>query len=245
MKYKCIKAILFDSGRVLNKPVSGHWFISPKFFEYVDEEIFTSIEKNKVSYAFQKANEYIGMQKIILNKECEYNHFVEFYNIFSQNLPELKLEYNNVELLAKDLVYNAEKYEFYDDALEILPSLKMDYKLAIVSDAWPSIVDVYEKNKLGGYFDCFVVSSFLGVSKPDSKMYQTALDELNVSSHEAIFVDDNFKNIEGAMALGINSILLCRDKQEYYWYKAQSLGKDYIVINDLRKIREVLKWRNK
>ena len=101
MKYKCIKAILFDSGRVLNKPVSGHWFISPKYFEYVDEEIFTSIEKNKVSYAFQKANEYIGMQKIILNKECEYNHFVEFYNIFSQNLPELKLEYNDVELLAK------------------------------------------------------------------------------------------------------------------------------------------------
>lgn len=26
-----IKAILLDSGRVLNGPVTGHWFITPKF----------------------------------------------------------------------------------------------------------------------------------------------------------------------------------------------------------------------
>lgn len=31
-----IKAILFDSGRVLNQSSTGHWFISPRFFEYVD-----------------------------------------------------------------------------------------------------------------------------------------------------------------------------------------------------------------
>lgn len=35
-----IKAILFDSGRVLNKPVTGHWFITPNFFSFVDENKF-------------------------------------------------------------------------------------------------------------------------------------------------------------------------------------------------------------
>ena len=26
-----IKSILFDSGMVLNRPLTGHWFISPNF----------------------------------------------------------------------------------------------------------------------------------------------------------------------------------------------------------------------
>jgi hypothetical protein len=34
-----------------------------------------------------------------------------------------------------DLVYNMNKYIFFDDALRILPELKLKYKLAIVSDA--------------------------------------------------------------------------------------------------------------
>jgi putative hydrolase of the HAD superfamily len=35
-----VKAILIDSGRVLNRPATGHWFITPKFFEHVDKKIF-------------------------------------------------------------------------------------------------------------------------------------------------------------------------------------------------------------
>lgn len=27
-----VKAILFDSGRVLNKPATGHWFMTSNFF---------------------------------------------------------------------------------------------------------------------------------------------------------------------------------------------------------------------
>ena len=44
-----IKGILFDSGRVLNEPSTGNWFISPKFFEYVDRKKYISIKKEKVN----------------------------------------------------------------------------------------------------------------------------------------------------------------------------------------------------
>ncbi len=40
MKLNKMEAILFDSGRVLNESSSGHWFISPKFFDFVDKEVF-------------------------------------------------------------------------------------------------------------------------------------------------------------------------------------------------------------
>jgi len=207
-----IKAILFDSGKVLNRSSTGHWFISPNFFQYVDKEKFEHIDKKKIANAFKKAQEYMDEQKIILNQEMEYKHFIEFYKIFLENVSELDMGYEEAEMLAEDLVYNNEKYVFYDDAIEVLPKLKDNYKLGIVSDAWPSLKNVYVNAKLDGYFECFVISSVLGVTKPDAKMYQTALDELNVLPKEAIFVDDNLKNVVGAMNLGICGVLLCRNK---------------------------------
>ncbi len=41
-----IKAILFDSGRVLNMSSTGHWFIPPNFYKYVNKEEFLSIDKD-------------------------------------------------------------------------------------------------------------------------------------------------------------------------------------------------------
>ena len=82
------------------------------------------------------------------------------------------------------------------------------------------------------YFDSIVISSFLGTSKPDSKMYNTALQELNIKPEEAIFIDDSLKNCMGAMAVGINTVLLCRNKQAYISEKIKSISKGYKVIND-------------
>ena len=236
IKLKNIKAVLFDSGRVLNGPVTGHWFITPNFWEYVDKSIFDSIDKNKIASAFAEADKYIVDQKLMTNKDEEYQHFIKFYEIFSSQLPELKLTADAIKNIAKDLVFNPEKYAFYDDALEVVPKLKNKYKLAIVSDAWPSLLDVYNENHMTSYFDSIVISSFLGTSKPDSKMYNTALQELNIKPEEAIFIDDSLKNCMGAMEVGINTVLLCRNKQAHITEKIKSIGKGYKVIKDLKQL---------
>ena len=132
-----IKAILFDSGKVLNFPASGHWFISPKFYEYINKETFNKIAQEKITNAFKRANEYINSQSKIKTQNEELEHFLIFYNI-SSCIPELSLSQEEIILLAKDLVYNPEKYIFYDDALNVIPKLHKKYKLGIVSDAWPS-----------------------------------------------------------------------------------------------------------
>lgn len=233
-----IKAILFDSGRVLNQSSTGHWFISPRFFEYVNSEIYNSIEREKINGAFRKAGEYINSQNLIKTKEEEYIHFEKFYKIFSDILPELELKEIQIKALAMDLVYNSDKYRFFDDALKVIPELKLKYRLAIVSDAWPSLKDVYEKNELYNYFDSFVISSILGITKPNEKMYLKAIEELGILPEEAIFIDDNLINCKGAMKLGIKGILLCRNKFQYCIYKLFSLGKGYKVINNLNQLKD-------
>lgn len=234
-----IKGILFDSGRVLNESSTGHWFISPKFFEYVDEKKYNEIDKEKINTAFNNAAKHISCKSLIKSKEDEYIHFYKYYKIFSQSLPELALKEKEIKGLATDLVYNMDKYVFFEDALKIIPELKLKYKLAVVSDAWPSLKDVYVNKGLYKYFDSFVISSILGVSKPNEKMYLTALDELKLLPQETVFIDDNLSNCKGAMKLGITGILLCRNKLKYYTYKLFSLGKGYKVINSLEQLKDI------
>ena len=237
---KNIKAILFDSGRVLNGPVTGHWFITPNFWKYVNKTAFDSLDKSKISCAFAEADKYIVSQKTMTTKDEEYQHFIRFYEIFSSQLPELQLTTEAIENIADDLVFNPKKYVFYDDALSVIPELKNKYKLAVVSDAWPSLLDVYEENNMTSCFDSIVISSFIGTSKPDSKMYITALQTLNLKPEESIFVDDSLKNCMGALAVGINAVLLCRNKQTYITEKIKSIGKGYKVINDLKQLCKIL-----
>lgn len=233
MKIKGIKAILFDSGRVLNYPASGNWFVTPKFFEYVNENVFNEIDDMDKYKAFKNGLNYIDENRTIKTRDEEYYHFVKFYEIFSKELPMLNLSHDKIESLAKDLVYNNNKYTFYDDGLEILPKLYNLYKLGIVSDAWPSLVNVYEEASLKHYFSTFIVSSIHGILKPDSRMFTLALEDLNIQPSQAIFIDDNYKNCEGAAKVGITPILLNREKDDIGQTK-------YTQINSLTELLNIL-----
>ncbi|OBZ16313.1 HAD family hydrolase [Bacillus sp. FJAT-27264] len=214
-----IKAILFDSGKVLNGPVTGHWFISPNFFNFINEKIFRSIDKQIRNKAFHKANTYISKQNLIRNEDEEFHHFIEFYRIFAAELPQLGLDEELIKAITSDLVFNYDKYKFYSDALELIPELSKTYKLAVVSDAWPSLDNVFKQAGLRDYFSSFIISSIKGVSKPHELMYKAALEELEVSPSEAIFVDDNIRNCDSAEQLGIHSMVLSRDIKQYLYNK--------------------------
>lgn len=239
-----IRAILFDSGRVLNYPQSGNWFITPNFFKYVDKNVFNSIPRDKRKLAFKRAYDYINSCKLIKTQEEEYVHFIEYYNIFFKKLPELNLKTDDVENIAKDLVYNPRKYIFFEEVASVISLLCKEYKLGVVSDAWPSLNSVFEAVGLRKYFSTFIISSMLGVTKPESIMYQTALDELGVLPENTIFVDDNLKNCIGANKLGIHSVLLCRNKYEYGINKILSIRKKYDVINSLQQLPKLKLMKN-
>ncbi|MFC3749961.1 HAD-IA family hydrolase [Paenibacillus sp. GCM10012306] len=234
-----IKAILFDSGKVLNGPVTGHWFISPNFFNFIDEEIFCSIDKQTRNKAFYKANTYISNQSLIRNEDEELYHFIEFYRIFAAELPQLGLGEDQIKAIATDLVFNYEKYKFYTDAIELIPELSRTYKLAVVSDAWPSLDNVFKQVGLRDYFSSFIISSVKGVSKPHELMYKAALEELEVSPSEAIFVDDNIRNCDGAERLGIHSMVLSRDMKQYLFNKITN--PKHLIVRNLNDVVRKLK----
>ena len=229
-----IRSILFDSGRVLNMSSTGHWFIPPKFFEYVNKEKFLSIEKEKINNAFSNAQKYLFNEKLIKNRKEELKHFINFYKLFSENLPEIEIK--NIEELAKDIVYNTSKYVFYDDVKEVIPRLKNKYKMAVVSDAWPSLENVFIDADMKKYFETIVISTQIGTLKPDPKMYETAIKSLDVNNSDTIFIDDNINNCIGAEKLGIKSILMSRENYEEKLEKY----KEMLVVKDFYELEKLL-----
>jgi putative hydrolase of the HAD superfamily len=57
-------------------------------------------------------------------------------------------------------------------------------------------------------FDTFVTSCFVGIRKPDARIYRLALDLRQCEPAECCFIDDRQVNVDAAKALGMNTVLM-------------------------------------
>lgn len=90
--------------------------------------------------------------------------------------------------------------------LEFLRSLKPKYKIGAISNAWSGLRAYIGREKFADVFDTIVISAEVGAAKPSAKIYQIALEQLEVSASEAVFVDDVIENIEACEKLGMKGI---------------------------------------
>jgi putative hydrolase of the HAD superfamily len=79
--------------------------------------------------------------------------------------------------------------------------------IAEFGDGWRRMVPVDD------LFDTVVDSCQVGVRKPDPRIFQLALDALDVSPAQAVMVDDAPGNIAGARALGMHTVLVGPDRR--------------------------------
>ena len=56
-------------------------------------------------------------------------------------------------------------------------------------------------------FDAIVDATHTGILKPDPRAYQTVLDELALEADNCVFVDDQRRNIAGAAACNMRTVL--------------------------------------
>ncbi len=74
-------------------------------------------------------------------------------------------------------------------------------------------------------FDVIVDATHTGILKPDSRAYQAVLQALDIPAAQAVFVDDQVRNIEGARAAGLQTVLFDpRSPAESYRLALAALG---------------------
>jgi len=97
----------------------------------------------------------------------------------------------------------------FDESLEVLGRLSASgrYVLATLNNESREInnhrIDTFG---LRNHFEMFLSSCYLGIRKPDPEIYRMAVDIVQRSPQECIFVDDRALNLECAALAGITPI---------------------------------------
>ncbi len=228
MNMNNIKAILFDSGRTLNVPRTGHWFITPNFFNIINDTSFQYTE-DQLSEAMNKACDHISKILLVKTEEDEFAMFREFYEVVLKEIKYTNINEEIIDSLASDNVYNDEKFYFFDDVESGLQRLKDKYILGVVSDTWPSLERVFINKSLRKYFSTFVMSSIYGSYKAEKVLFKIAIEEIGVKPEEVIFIDDSESNLVAAEEFGMIPILIDR-------YDRNDIESKYPIIKSLNDL---------
>ncbi|KMZ69646.1 Haloacid dehalogenase-like hydrolase (HAD) superfamily [Zostera marina] len=122
--------------------------------------------------------------------------------------------------------YFEEVYEYYGNgsawklpagAYESMQNLKASgVKLAVVSNFDTRLCQLLKDLDVAHLFDAIVISSEVGYEKPDSEIFETALDKVHVEASRAIHVGDNLQADKiGANAIGIECWLWGTDVKTF------------------------------
>jgi epoxide hydrolase-like predicted phosphatase len=105
------------------------------------------------------------------------------------------------------------KYEFSENerfdykVIEYVNELGKKYPLVLLSNSESSYLrNILIKKDLEKLFEVILISGEIGVAKPDREMFEMALSKLGVAPEEAVFIDDQKKNIDAAEKIGIRGI---------------------------------------
>jgi len=131
------------------------------------------------------------------------------------------------------------RLRLYPGVKRVLDKLRPAYPMALISDAQPCYAQPEIKAVgLDGYFDPIIISAHYGFRKPDRRLFEKALDAMNLAPAEAICVgNDMYRDMHGAKRLGIKTIFIDSNQGEKVH---ENVSPDY-VAPDFRDVLNGLK----
>jgi HAD superfamily hydrolase (TIGR01509 family) len=129
------------------------------------------------------------------------------------------------------------------EAMPVLTALKQNKKMVgLVSnfDHPPHVRRILSQNRLESIFDTTVISSEVGVKKPDPAIFALALQQTGISPADAVYVGDTEADVAGALAAGIHPIFIARPVN-----RTDSDALDFQVAYPNENLSENRSWENK
>ena len=104
----------------------------------------------------------------------------------------------------------------FSEVPETLKSLKKNFKLAILSNGTPELLnELVASNKLDNIFDDIFSVESVGIYKPFHKVYDLPIKKYKIKKHEVAFLSSNTWDVSGAGNYGYNSIWVNRTKNTF------------------------------
>jgi len=211
-----ISSLILDAGGVMVKAVHGAWNIPAKYREILPEYAH-EVGGEKWNHAHDK-NCHIIREDILMpgDTDMEYRLRMEFMRAMAQDM-RWQLTDQQFSDITWDFTYNPGRYIWYDDVNAYLKKWHAMIKTGMLSDAMPSFRPFTIDHKSNIYFDCILLSTDIGATKPGEKMYKTICEKLGVNPSECLFVDDKEINLIGAQKCGMHAVQMDREGDIVNW----------------------------
>jgi putative hydrolase of the HAD superfamily len=220
-----IKAAIFDlDGTLLNRDESVIIFIDRQYERlnkqvgHIPKEMYVKrfIELDKRGYVW---------------KDKVYQQLVDEFNIVNITSEELLQDY------ISEFKNNCVPFANLTQMLEELKSSNI--LLGMITNGYGQFqMDNIKALGIEKYFDVILVSEWEGIKKPDPQIFKRALEQLNVSPNQSLFVGDHPDNdVKAAQNVGIKGIW----KKDFQWNNVEA---DFIV-DDLAELSLIIENLNK
>jgi len=197
---KEIKAIIFDVGGVL--AIGESMIVNNKQRNSVHLDIAKGLKISLDQWFDSIDSTYADAIEGKISRE-------KTFKIVSKNVKTSRRKLEKIILKTYKKNFNQNK-QLFKKAFELK---KQGYKIAVLSDQWPTSKQALMPDKLYKKFDEVIVSCDVGVRKPNPKIYKLILKKLKLPAKQTLFIDNQEWNIKPAKKLGMKTILYKNNKQ--------------------------------
>ncbi|EEL85029.1 TPA: HAD family hydrolase [Bacillus nitratireducens] len=190
------KAMLFDLDDTLldrDKAVD-------KLFLFVLEKCYEDVSDTVKNNMLQKFKEYDKREYGISDKT------IVLESLFNEFAPKYRLPHNYIQDFWNE---NFPKcFSIDQNTIHFLNHIKRHFKIGIITNGSTHRQKAKIINtNLNNYFDTIIISEEVGLSKPDKRIFELALNKLNVQPENTLFVGDDLeRDIAGCQNANIKGV---------------------------------------
>jgi epoxide hydrolase-like predicted phosphatase len=191
-----IECVILDWGGVLTQPVD-HAVSAWMQTDGIDEKKFEKVMGNWLG-PVGALEAHLNPVHALERGEIEVPHFEERLAIELTKLAHHEINHHGL------LQRMFDHFTQSDDMRGLIYRLRnLGYKTALLSNSWGN---EYPRSGWDEMFDVVVISGEVGMRKPEHRIYELTLSELEVPASASVFIDDIKHNIVAAVELGITGI---------------------------------------
>jgi putative hydrolase of the HAD superfamily len=239
-----IEAILFDFGGTLDNDGTD-WFT--RIYHLVSSYVDDLDRDGFAQFADVAAKEIAAMEdtgKLTMDQTahrfCLQIH-KKLNNGFGCNVSKKASQWDPAAV-AEQFVVEARGY--LQRNRELMGRLHGRYRLGCISNNWGNTAGWCRQFELHDYFDTMVDSAVVGSSKPEKKIFQVALDELQLGAEQCVYVGDNYVwDVLGSHNAGMKPVWITGGQDNIFCGDADSgsLEVDPLQIEKLTDLLD-MKW---
>lgn len=152
---------------------------------------------------------------------------------------KLNIQFDEIKFAKSYMKHLSNASFLYDDSINLIKSLNKYFKLSIVTNGLKDVQNNrIRKSIIAEYFDDIVISEEVKVSKPNPKIFELALNNINHTNKSSVLIigDSLTSDIQGGINFGIDTC----------WYNPNNIiniteTHPTYEIASLMKLKDILK----